>query len=331
MKRLKWMMTLMLVLGMVQPLPTFADEDTTEQTKEILSIYDAEVTSKVTAGQSTATKEKAAKITTKEAKKGVEVKDTISYSGLVPEEKYEITCQLVYYEANQEKVVTKTIVTKKASDTGEGTWEISMDTIKGLTSGVKYHMYEEISSKKAFEFQEGIQKQTFTQNDPYSNTGMIEVAEPTEIPEASKEVTFYGRDKYKHPVYAVVRYSESGSEQTVDTWEGKDAHKIILTEGSYYMVEYKDDESLEFSKSLIFHLANDGTIELRQDDKWLKPEKAEVSINGLVKKKKKTAAKEKETTPETARYTNMVELLILLMVALIVSVKIFCSRIFTIE
>ncbi|MBP3853201.1 MAG: VaFE repeat-containing surface-anchored protein [Erysipelotrichaceae bacterium] len=335
MKQGKWALIGLMMIQLMQPVNLYAEEteETTSEQNETLSIYDIEIESNVTAGQSTALTSQAAMITNKEAKKGVKVTDTIQYSGLVPDEKYEITCQLVYYDGYQEMVVTKAMVTKKASDTGSGTWKVSLDTIKGLNTGIKYHLYEEIVSQKAFEFAEGIQKQEYTQNDPYANNMMITVADNSEIPAASKEVKFIGRDKYKNGRYAVVKLSDTGTaEETLDIWTGADTHSLILSEGMYALIEYKDQDTYEVSKSIYFHLANDGTVEIRDEDKWKKMDRPEINIAGIKKeKKKKVAAKENEETPETATYTNMVELLILLMVALVAAVKVLCSRLFTVD
>lgn len=329
----KVLMSVLLSLSLIQGVMVRAEEteDTQVEVDRLPSIYDIEIESNVAAGEVFATDSQAATITNKQAKKGVEVTDTIKYSGLMPDEKYEITLELVYYEGYEEKVVAKSIVNKKSSDTGEGTWKLSLDTVKGLEPGIKYHINEEIVSEKAFEFLEGIQKQEYLQNDPYLTNTMIKVAEKNEIPSASKEVLFYGRNKYEAPTYTVVKMSSTGTQgETLDVWEGNVEHPLILSEGQYAYLEFKDEERLEASGAVYFHMAQDGTIELRKEEGgWTKLDDNKVYIDGKAPVKKK--AKKKKETPETALYTNMVELLVILMIALIAAVKVLCSRLFTVD
>ena len=324
----KLLLTWGLLFSLAQPMMIYAQNDTSETTEEVTpSIYETKITSYVKAGQATSTQNQPATIAYKQAQKGVEVVDVIRYEGLIPEEKYEISCQLVYYEGYQTKVVTETFVTKKASDTGSGKWNISLGEINGLKTGVKYHMFEEVVSENAFTFQEGIQKQTYTQQDPYSNLGMIKVAEVNEMAPASKEITFHGNTSLENPLYVLVQYVDN-VEQSIEMWEDTEAHTYVLSEGSYALVEYQDSSDRTNPTFLYFHLANDGTIEVRQDNKWVSSLESDISMNGIMETKKEEKEKVQEKKEETKKNTSfMIPILVVLIVILVVLIKILAFRI----
>lgn len=82
---------------------------------------------------------------------GVEVKDTISYTNLVPKETYSVTGTLmkIGVDGSVTQVETKT-ENLVADDTGIGTWEINFGKVASLEVGAKYVVYEEATSKNPF-------------------------------------------------------------------------------------------------------------------------------------------------------------------------------------
>ncbi|MFG5432815.1 SpaA isopeptide-forming pilin-related protein [Enterococcus faecalis] len=91
----------------------------------------------------------AAKVTADQVKNGVNVVDTITYSGLVPGKVYDVTGEL--YEVKDGQVVGAVKATKTAEYTvdrmGEGDWSLDFGKVTGLEAGKTYVVYETATSK----------------------------------------------------------------------------------------------------------------------------------------------------------------------------------------
>lgn len=82
---------------------------------------------------------------------GVEVKDTIQYTNLVPKETYSVTGTLmkIGVDGSETQIATKT-EELVADTTGSGSWEINFGKVSKLEVGAKYVVYEEATSKNPF-------------------------------------------------------------------------------------------------------------------------------------------------------------------------------------
>ncbi|MEY8699313.1 VaFE repeat-containing surface-anchored protein, partial [Enterococcus faecalis] len=92
---------------------------------------------------------KAAEVTAEKAATGVEVTDTLTYEGLVPEKVYSVTGEL--YEVKDGQVVgtAKATATKEftVSKEGKGEWQLAFGQVTGLEAGKTYVVYETATSK----------------------------------------------------------------------------------------------------------------------------------------------------------------------------------------
>ncbi|WP_445450967.1 SpaA isopeptide-forming pilin-related protein [Enterococcus faecalis] len=92
---------------------------------------------------------KAAEVTAEKAATGVEVIDTLTYEGLVPEKVYSVTGEL--YEVKDGQVVgnAKATATKEftVSKEGKGEWQLAFGQVTGLEAGKTYVVYETATSK----------------------------------------------------------------------------------------------------------------------------------------------------------------------------------------
>ena len=100
----------------------------------------------VTADGKEASKEEIASVDFESSKDGVDVKDTVTYEGLVGEEEYTLTGTLVHIKADGsiEEVATATD-TLKADKSGNGTWTLDFGNQK-LEVGEKYVVFEKAES-----------------------------------------------------------------------------------------------------------------------------------------------------------------------------------------
>ncbi|MFR3363042.1 MAG: VaFE repeat-containing surface-anchored protein, partial [Enterococcus canintestini] len=103
----------------------------------------------VKADNTTASATKAAEVTAEKTAAGVEIIDTLTYEGLVPEKVYSVTGEL--YEVKDGQVVgtAKATATKEftVSKEGKGEWQLAFGQVTGLEAGKTYVVYETATSK----------------------------------------------------------------------------------------------------------------------------------------------------------------------------------------
>ncbi|MDD7764777.1 MAG: SpaA isopeptide-forming pilin-related protein, partial [Peptoniphilaceae bacterium] len=217
-----------------------------------------ELKTTVTAGGKTSSEEKIAELSAKEVANKVVVVDKIKYSGLIPNEKYEVIG--IIYEVKDGKLVNPDqpvavnngVGEYTADKTGNGEWELNFGEIK-IDSGKSYVVYEMATSFKALIDKDSDgkpeEKHRVTHENPKDKSQTFTV-----LPEepVGKEVTFSkteinGTKELEGANLKVEKLKEDGSvEKEIASWKSETiAKKITLSEGQYVMTETQAPEGYE--------------------------------------------------------------------------------------
>ena len=187
-------------------------------------------------------------VTAAEARAGVDVIDTISFTNLKPGETYNVTGELfkvVNGKKQGDAILSKT--EQKVAETASGNWELNLGNTTALEPNTKYVVFETAVSENAFphvneegEFSEG--NQTVTHKDPSDPKQTVAVGETPVGPGEIRTTASAGTETSSQDAPATV---DAGTVNVIDTidYEG-------LKGGAEYKVEARlmkitDDAQVE--------------------------------------------------------------------------------------
>ena len=132
---------------------TVRHEDPTDKAQTVVvegpkKLSEGTLRTTVTANDKTGTDSKEATLEADRDKMSVQVKDTVTYTNLVPNEEYKLEATLVHVSKNGITPVTGTSIVLKADKSGNGQWEIDFGVVEGLKAGEKYVIYEVATSEQ---------------------------------------------------------------------------------------------------------------------------------------------------------------------------------------
>jgi TQXA domain-containing protein len=132
------------------------------------------------------TSDKEVILQTAEREKEVEIVDDITYSGLVPGQKYSLSTKLMKVnEDGTSTLFVNEIITKQlANENGEGTWTVELAKVK-LNPGEKYVIFEKATSETSIEYIEDgkiVNKQHLVSHENPNDKAQTIIVKKPEIP-----------------------------------------------------------------------------------------------------------------------------------------------------
>ena len=210
---------------------------------------------------------KAAEVTAEKAATGVEVTDTLTYEGLVPEKVYSVTGEL--YEVKDGQVVgtAKATATKEftVSKEGKGEWQLAFGQVTGLEAGKTYVVYETATSKDNLvdtnKDNTPEEKHVVEHKNPGDKAQTVVVT--PEVPKEKDVVISKVNLGGEEIAGAKIQINQGNKEIASWTSEAGKNHELSLLPGDYVFHEEAAPKGYVVVTDITFTVNTDGTVTVK--------------------------------------------------------------------